>query len=176
MRKINPTILSFLHLKALTVPACAADVASQFLGVSSENSPLIVDAFRETITDRPSGEPWCLDFVQTCIAYVETENNVTSPLAATEGVLDLWNKSNFYNAVKEPAVGDIILWRKGKTADGHCGLIAEIHDDHFVTVEGNTSNAEFVDRLGGEVCQKQRPKGDLKTFSLLGFLRPFSAA
>jgi CHAP domain len=180
MRQLNPTLKTFLDqykfeagAAPVTIWNHLVDVAGRFIGVSQDNSPLIVDEFRNTINKTPAGEAWCLDFVQTCIAYVEGAEGITSPLAATEGVLDLWAKSEVQRT-DTPEMGDIILWQKIGSNEGHCGLIVAVQPDHFVTIEGNTSGADGIDRMGGEVCQKIRPKTDLRTYKLLGFLRVFS--
>lgn len=59
---------------------------------------------------------------------------------------------------KDAEVGSIVIWRKKKngayTTLGHVGIVTEVHDDYFMSVEGNTNGAGS--REGEVVAEKKR--------------------
>ena len=59
---------------------------------------------------------------------------------------------------KEAKVGSVVIWRKKKggvyTTLGHVGIVTEVHDDYFVSVEGNTN--VVGSREGDVVAEKKR--------------------
>lgn len=146
--------------------------AGTLIGITEAANPATVDLIRGTVV-KPWGESWCDDFVQTCIAYAEAVTGAKSSIVASEGVLDTWNRSKAYNAAQPAKIGDMILWRLGTTAEGHCGLITAIDSICYETIEGNTSDSAEIDRSGRGVFAKKRAKGGTKTFSEVGFLRAF---
>jgi hypothetical protein len=178
VRKINPDLKAYLDEK-LGVEVIADDAvtlmikaATVLIGITDDTDPRAVDWFRDTVA-KPQGEAWCSDFVQSCIAYVEAVKGIVSTVAASEGVLDMWDKSRAENAATPAARGDIVIWRLGKTVEGHCGLITAIDSLLYETIEGNTSDAPNMDRMGRGVFAKKRAKGGTKTFTEAGLLRPF---
>lgn len=148
-------------------------VARSCIGVkeSSDNSGDMIDLFQSTISS-PLKQSWCLDFVQSCIAYVELAKGVQSPLAATELCMGLWAQS-IENRVTDPEPGDIVIWQLGNTEHGHTGLVDHIDATHLYTIEGNTSDSLNIDRNGDGVYEKYRLKGGSVTFRQMGFLRAF---
>ena len=177
MRKINETLKAYLDGKLgdvsqLTPIEVMLKAAEAMIGITEQDDPAKVDLIRSTIV-KPWGEAWCDDFVQTCIAYAEAVKGVQSSIVASEGVLDTWNRSKAYSAVQPAQRGDIIVWRLGATAEGHCGLITAIDSLLYETIEGNTSDSAEIDRTGRGVHAKKRAKGGTKTFSEVGFLRVF---
>ena len=140
--------------------------------IGGDNKGPMVELFQKDV-GQAMGQSWCLDFLQSVISYVENEQGITSPLAATESVVDLWNRSKNYCAIVNPIPGDIILWQKAGTATGHCGMIIAADSYNYYTIEGNTSDSQDIERNGDGVFAKKRPKGGLKTFIELGFLRVF---
>lgn len=179
MRSHNPGIKTYIDERldsaALALPPAdlLQKVAGTLIGITEQSDPALVDMIRSTIA-KPWGEPWCSDFVQTCIAYVELVKAVQSPVAPSEGVLDMWNRSKAYSAAQPAQKGDIIVWRLGQTAEGHCGLITGINSLLYETVEGNTSDSADIDRMGRGVHAKKRAKGGTRTFTEVGFLRVFA--
>lgn len=151
--------------------------ADCFIGteeVGGENAGPIVSEFQKTIGGKADRSPWCLSFIQSCIAFVEDKLQIESPLQATEHVLTLWNASPKVCRTDLPEAGDIILWRLENTISGHCGIIYEVQEDHYVTIEGNTSPSnKEIDRDGDGVYMKIRPKGGMGRLKEIGFLRPF---
>lgn len=160
----------------LTDPVAAMLAAARaLLGVHNEGGndrgPIV--GLIQSVVGKPVNQPWCLDFVQACIAYAEEITGKTSPLPATELCVGLWNAAKGYSAVSPPKTGDVILWRFGTTSEGHCGLILSMDSLRYQTIEGNTSDSQNIDRLGDGVWLKNRAKGGSKSFVELGFLRPF---
>lgn len=155
------------EMLALTAIACIGITES-----GGDNKGLLVELF-QSVVSRPLGQSWCLDFIQACVAYVETVTGVASPLPSTELCLALWNDSKDTLAVSTPIRGDIIIWQLGNTIHGHTGLILRSDASHYQTIEGNTSDSEGIDRNGDGVYQKNRSKIGSVTFRIEGFLRPF---
>ena len=175
MRNLNALILNLIgdEPTSLTTPGSSLlFAASQLVGISEDKNPDLVNAIRSTVT-RPWGEAWCMDFVQTCVAYAEHMSGKQSSLPSTEGVLDLWNRALTENKVATPQIGDVILWRMGLTEMGHCGIITGIDSLCYATIEGNTSDSSFIDRMGRGVFAKRRARGGTKTFTEVGFIRCF---
>lgn len=175
MRSLNPLIKTRIEKYTFapfpeTTNQLLVPVAMSMLGIQASDIDLI-NAIRSTVT-KPWNEAWCADFLQTCIAFVEQAKGVVSPLPATEGVLDLWHRSEAYR-IDSPQSGDLILWQLGTTLQGHCGLITGQDTLTFSTIEGNTSNSNGIVRDGDGVFAKKRAKGGTKTFTQLGFLRCF---
>jgi hypothetical protein len=137
-----------------------------------DNRGPIVELFQQTV-GRAEGQSWCMDFLQSCIAYVELATGLSCPLPSAEHVLALWNQSKVYSAVQPAQAGDLIIWRFGNTPSGHCGLIVGVDTLRYQTVEGNTSPSGEIESNGDGVYLKHRAKGGSKSFVEVGFLRCF---
>lgn len=151
------------------------EVAVACVGVSEvggDNRGPVVELFQATVA-KPVMQPWCLDFIQACIAYVEDTKRIKSALSATQLCAELWETAPQAAKLEKPERGDIILWRKGDTRTGHCGLVLGQDSLRYQTVEGNTSDSFGIDRNGDGVYSKNRAKGGSKTFVEVGFLRVF---
>lgn len=157
----------------LLIEAVASCVGIKEIG--GNNQGPMVSLFQESI-DIAESQPWCLDFLQACIAWVENVMAIQSPLAATQGVVDLWNRSKSYQATNNPKPGDLILWQFEGTQKGHCGILTGSDSLTWSTIEGNTSSNDPLDRDGDGVYAKKRAKGGSKTFVELGFLRVFDVS
>jgi hypothetical protein len=147
-----------------TVKACVGVTE-----VGGDNRGTMVELFQDVVGD-VQREPWCLAFLQACIAYVEELHGVRSPLIATEHCLTLWLASK---AAYPAQPGDIILWRMGNTKNGHAGLITGVNSLLYDTVEGNTGAGSAIERNGDGVFAKRRARGGSSSFRELGFLRVF---
>ncbi len=59
---------------------------------------------------------------------------------------------------KDAQIGSVVIWRRKKdgkyTTQGHVGIVTEVHDNYFVSVEGNTNSAGS--REGEVVAEKKR--------------------
>lgn len=132
----------------------------------------MVELIQETI-GRAEGESWCMAFVQTCLAYAELKTGIQSPIVATEGCMDCWDRTPQSQRVKtSPLKYAIVIWNYEGTYKGHTGLITEVTLESYMrTVEGNTGSDGSRD--GDGVYYKKRDwirSGPLKR---VGFLKPF---
>jgi hypothetical protein len=140
-----------------------------------DNHGKIVELFQNTI-GTPVGEPWCLSFIQSCVAYVESFG-FKSDLFPTEHCLTAWVNSKCMRPL-EPVAGDIIIYRMGDTTKGHAAIITAIHSSGkvFETIEGNTGPSKnVIEREGDGIYGKTRPRGGIGKMKELGFLRPFNS-
>ncbi len=146
--------------------------ARAFVGTTEVTAAARVGLIRQTVAP-DTGQPWCMDFVQACVAYAESINNSVSLLPESQDVLDTWKRAISNIKVSPPEIGDIVLWQERGTTEGHCGLIVGMDSLLFTTIEGNTSDAQQIDRNGRGVFVKRRARGGTRTFSELGFIRAF---
>lgn len=194
-RKIEQKIVEFIDAKlagnglfahavavkdARTVFVMAAEVCVGIREVGGNNSGEKVELFQETVGAH-NREPWCMSFVQTCLAYAELKTGVKSPLAATEHCMTLWNVTKIEQKVKHtPARGAIVIWNYKGTTDGHTGIFLESYKTKkgsmFRAVEGNTesgvSNGK-VERDGGGVYLTERASAGSGSLIIKGYIKPF---
>ena len=90
--------------------------------------------------------PWCASFACFCIYYANIKGVPFSANCAT-WVKKLGEEGMFYEYGKlEPRAGDLAFFYSGKEKDAeklnatHVGIIAEIREKGFVTIEGNIGN------------------------------------
>jgi hypothetical protein len=76
-----------------------------------------------------------------------------------------------------PLPGAIAIWRYGKTASGHTGIVEAADDSAFFDYEGNTegglNSKGKVIRDGGGFYRVKRSRAGAGNMKLLGFLKPF---
>lgn len=160
--------------------------AQRWLGFtdSGKNEGQMIVAFQKAVDGRAHGEAWCMSFVQYCIANVDKmvdwmllqSLDHKSRMAKTEHCLTAWMQSPEECRVQDiPKMGDVMIWQKGSTSAGHCGIVlgVDLEDRKCTTIEGNTGPGQHVERLGDGVWIKQRsfdPVGDMR---VRGWLRPW---
>jgi hypothetical protein len=128
------------------------------------------------------GDQWCLYFCKAI--YLSVFPNEKAQINAEIGgnTQDTWNNlpnnstSTFYRVTSgKPMVGDIAIWQHtNKPWSGHAGLVIDVGETTFTTIEGNTSDINISN--GDLVAKKTRPiaygvllsNSDLK---LRGFIR-----
>ncbi len=194
MRHIKPKMIAFLDtkLKDISMAAHARDTknarllfqiaAQSCVGIrerTNNNDGPMVELIQETI-GVAEHESWCMAFVQTMLAYAEHTLRVTSPVVATEGVLDAWNRTPLEQRVKYlPLPGAIVLWRHGVTYKGHTGILLGTDGINFHAVEGNTTSGSENDptgpvvREGGGVYYTKRAASGSGDMHVVGYLKPF---
>ncbi len=98
------------------------------------------------------GEPWCAAFVSWCMMQAFGKEK-------TEQLLRHWpfvycpTLASLADKHATPQKGDIVLFfRNGVYA--HTGIVTEVTEAGFTTIEGNTSNGSEVIPNGGGVCKK----------------------
>jgi len=135
--------------------------------VGGNNRGRMVELF-QAVVRTPVGSPWCVDFIQAIVAYVELKLGIKSPVPSTDACLVLLK----YGQIKKTGdIGDIIVWEM-PNGGRHCGLIVGQNATRWTTIEGNTSSAGF-NRDGDGVFIKNRIRGGHDTFKEAGFLRTF---
>lgn len=136
----------------------------------SDNRGEMVELFQSTI-GKAEGEPWCLSFIQSCVAYVE-DFGFKSGLFPSEHCLTVWTNSLCRRPI-EPVAGDVVIYQMGDTTKGHAEIITQVFLNSFQTIGGNTSNVNGIDRDGDGVYRKIRARQTGEKFKTLGFLRIF---
>ena len=162
---------------ARTVFRLAAQVCVGVREQGGNNSGPVVELIQETIGTHGK-EAWCMAFVQTCIAFAEYCTGVKSPIFASEHCLTAWEQTPKAQRVNSlPAAGAIVIWRHGKTTNGHTGIVDSCDGVNFKAFEGNTesgiSPSGTVVRDGGGVYHTNRSLKGAGTMVLVGFLKPF---
>lgn len=189
-RALDPRLKAFLdakvavaahdHLGVLAPWQYLVMAAHSCLGVIEEggdNKGAMVELFQSTC-GTPQGQAWCLDFVQSMLAWVEQMTGLKSPLNASEGVVPFWLGSPPVCRVTWPQPGDIVCYEFGTTGLGHCGIVIGNVEQTatlkvWQTIEGNTGPSGIIEREGDGVYLKSRKRGGSDSFRELGFLRPF---
>lgn len=146
-----------------------------------------VEMFQKYVSGRAVGQPWCADFIFYCIGKVDEDyeriygsDSLKCQLYKSESALSIWNQSLIAARIKTNLhPGLISIWqhyRDGRAqTSGHVGIVKQVLDDqNFLTIEGNTTDHEAIDRDGdGVYVVKRRFFKTGKNFRLLGFLAPW---
>lgn len=187
MRKIEPKMIEWLDEKlksnGLAEEAMATKDARLLFSLSAEacvgiretggnNSGPMVRLLQDTI-GTPDREPWCMSFVQTCLAYAEVKTGLRSPIYSSEHCMTVWKETPAPFRVKaSPLRGAIAIWNYEGTSNGHTGIVLEgYYRKYFNTVEGNTNKAGS--REGDGVYYKKRMWWRDGSLVRVGFLKPF---
>lgn len=121
-----------------------------------------------------NGYAWCDVFVDWCFVEVFGKKRALEltcqPEKSTGAGCGF--SMNFYRAhnqfYSKPQAGDQIFFTDG-TSIYHTGLVYKVDGSKVYTVEGNTSNVNYVDGNGGKVCKKSYPLG---VSCIAGYGRP----
>lgn len=109
-----------------------------------------------------NGYAWCDVFVDWCFYKAFGKKRALELLCQPERSTGAGcgfsmnfykNKGQFHIA---PKAGDQIFFTDGASIY-HTGLVYAVDNNKVYTVEGNTSNVNYVDRNGGKVCKKSYP-------------------
>jgi hypothetical protein len=158
-------------------------IARAFVGVQEQghNGGKIVEAF-QTIVGDAEGEPWCMSFIQACLALWEARTGRISIFPVTEHCQTAANRAKklgLERHIKKIVPGDIVIWRRVDSTMGHAEIVVEavisqVGEGKLVdllTVGGNTGAHD--PREGDGVYLKARGKGLLPGFKPPEFYRPF---
>lgn len=152
-------------------------LAESYVGTveTRPNGGPMVERFQKAVDGKAAGEPWCVSFVMFCVMRVDelfARLGVTSQshkLPPTEWSVGLYRMTPEYLRRTIPRVGDIAVWQKIGSENGHAGIV--VNPAEIITVEANTSPGLLGDQREGDgVWMKRRPKGELPGFNLLGYL------
>ena len=111
-----------------------------------------------------NGYAWCDVFVDWCFVQAFGKERALELLCQPEKSTGAGCgfSMNFYKAhnqfYTEPKAGDQIFFTDG-TSIYHTGLVYKVENSRVYTVEGNTSDMNYVDGNGGKVCKKSYPIG-----------------
>lgn len=161
--------------------------AKRWVGVTEvggNNRGQLVEIFQKAVDGIACGEPWCMGFAQYCISAVdrayaagfgEPDSCTRSLIHRSEHCLTVWNRSKELQLDK-PKPGALCIWQKYKdgkpTSQGHVGVVVGVNDDGTIlTVEGNTSAGDGVQREGDGVWLKRRKLTTDGSMRVKGFLR-----
>lgn len=111
-----------------------------------------------------NGYAWCDVFVDWCFVEACGKERalklLCQPKKSTGAGCGF--SMNFYKAHDQfytsPKAGDQIFFTDG-TSIYHTGLVYKVDGSKVYTVEGNTSDVNYVDGNGGKVCKKSYPIG-----------------
>ena len=111
-----------------------------------------------------NGYAWCDVFVDWCFYKAVGEKRALELLCQPKkstGAGCVFSKG-FYKAkgqyYSSPKAGDQIFFTDGNDPY-HTGLVYKVDNSRVYTVEGNTSDVNYVDGNGGKVCKKSYPLG-----------------
>lgn len=144
--------------------------------VGGNNMGPMVELIQSTV-GRAEGEPWCLAFVQTCIAYAELKTGIKSPVIPSEHCRTTWEHTPKSARVQyRPNRYALVFWGYDGSSSGHVGIYLEGSFKHnkgvsFRSIEGNT-NSDGA-REGDGVYYKNRDWMRTGNLIKLGFMKPF---
>lgn len=121
-----------------------------------------------------NGYAWCDIFVDWCFVKAFGKERALELLCQPEKSTGAGCgfSMNFYKAHSQfytsPKAGDQIFFTDG-TSIYHTGLVYKVDDSKVYTIEGNTSDVNYVDGNGGKVCKKSYP---LNASYIAGYGRP----
>jgi hypothetical protein len=109
---------------------------------SGSNSGTDVEIFLRSVGLK-KGNPWCVAFCQWAYLSAAKSNGVKLNLPKTGHSLSLLKEVSRYSecSYDMPGYGDWVIFKRGETGKGHCGLLVSFCKDSIVTIEGNTSSA-----------------------------------
>lgn len=191
MRVIQSRMVDFLDAKlssnGLAQHAIDVKDARLLFGLAAEacvgikengsNKGPMVELIQKTI-GRAEGEPWCMSFVQTCLAYAELKTGVKSPVIPSEHCRTTWTATVKSLRVKaRPGRYAIVFWGYEGKSSGHVGILLEAtyrqnRGELMYTCEGNTNDQGG--REGDGVYYKTRDWFRTGSLVRLGFLKPFA--
>lgn len=128
------------------------------------------------------GEAWCAYFAELVwkLCYVQ-HLGINKDLSELFSGSTVQTWKNFYSSGNwitsdKPSKGSVVIWQKYKGGEphwsGHAGIVTDIFDSKFESVEGNTNNA------GGREGYIVAKKGRMYNFTtenglrILGFIHP----
>lgn len=125
-------------------------------------------------TDTGDGQPWCMSFVQNCVAFVEDYLQKESGLLDSEHCMSvLRHARDNYLVLEKPKIGCIIVWEHGNSDQGHTGIVVELRGlTELATIEGNTGDRSFRD--GDGVFLRNRSRYQDEGMTVRGFIDAFA--
>lgn len=156
--------------------ACADVLVGEKEDPPRSNKGPVITLIQDTVGG-VEAYPWCMGFVQTCIAYAEKKTGVRSRLFASEHCMSVWSASprDMRCGLER---GAIAIWNYPPGQSGHTGIVKEYVGGEMRLYEGNTTQGlradGSIERDGGGVHYTKRSTGSTPKMKLVGFIRPFS--
>jgi len=151
--------------------------ARRWIGVKErggDNKGPEVEIFQRVVDGIARGEAWCACWVQMCMAMVSWREGALSLVHRSESVREIWEGTPVICRVGVPQPGDLILWRKGETRQGHIEIVSLVISKIVVeAISGNTGPGAGIVREGDGIYAKKRDLRGAGEMKLLGFIRPF---
>lgn len=155
--------------------------AESLVGVrehGGNNRGVMVELIQDVIGEHGEYWPWCMSFVQVCIAYAELKTGILSPIHVHEHVITVWQKTDKKHRCNvEPLPGAIVIWKHPDGVRGHAGILTSIGPVNITCIEGNTEagvNPQGkIERDGGGIYATERNKNGTGDLRIQGYLRPF---
>jgi len=156
-----------------------------FVESGGDNKGQVVEMFQRAVDGRAVGEPWCMSALQYWVKQVDLMTDAfaqatmgpehRSKLYSTEHCLTCWNDSDRDCHLSTPVIGTVMIWQKGSTSSGHCGVVVALDKDpdFVLTVEGNTGPRKVVTRQGDGVYLKRRSVHPVGNMRVKGWLNPW---
>ena len=112
---------------------------------------------------KKQGYPWCTQFVFWCFWKTFGLDDALELTCTTMGDLSAsckywvqyYTKQGRYVKTNHPQIGDQVFFVDTKNEYQHTGLVVDIDDTYFYTIEGNTGKDEGVIPNGGGVHKKR---------------------
>ena len=90
----------------------------------------------------PGKNPWCGDFVETCIRM----GLANEPLLSALGTNPYWARNGLlFGQAVQPITGAVLIFERG--SGGHAGFAVGQDDTHFFVLGGNQSDAVTIARI-----------------------------
>ena len=90
----------------------------------------------------PAKNPWCGDFVETCIRMGLPDE----PLLGALGTNPYWARNwQLFGLETKPVIGAVLVFERG--SGGHVGFVVGQDDTHFFVLGGNQSDAVTIARI-----------------------------
>ena len=193
-RRIEPKLVDYID-KKLSQNGAAQEALKQknarkvfvfaaeaLLGIreaTGRNDGKMVELIQETVGGHGQ-EPWCMSYVQSCLAYAELKCDVISPIVVSEHCWTVWAQTPKSQRVKtRPLRGAIVIWNYPPGTNGHTGIVDEYEHKKgkMLTLEGNTVAGlrpdGTIEREGGGTYMAERSITGNSKMRVLGFLKPF---
>jgi hypothetical protein len=115
------------------------------------------------------GNPWCVAFCQWAYLSAAESIGVKLNIPKTGHSLNLYKEVSKYSAFSRdnPEYGDWVIFKRGETGMGHCGLVISFWKDSILTIEGNTSS---MDGKNEGVFIKQRSVKKFGWMKIKGYI------
>jgi hypothetical protein len=168
--------------QSITPQQKLVEIARKYIGVKEEggdNRGEMVETFQKTLGLK-AGDPYCAAFVHFCLKAVDAEMGTKHGIYPSAQCTQMWAKTpKNLQVPPPPRPGFIIVWQKIQdnkpTSLGHTGIVVEVTRDYIMTVEGNTSDGQGINRDGNGVYLRKRDTVGIGSMRVLGFLDPWKA-